>query len=56
MALLNWTQLSTALEIRMTWVYLAIPVGACGMLVEVARASLGLLHAREDAAPGGGTP
>jgi TRAP-type C4-dicarboxylate transport system permease small subunit len=40
MARMNWTQLSTALEIRMTWIYLAIPLGAMGMLVELAVQSL----------------
>ena len=35
MARLNWAQLSTALEIPMTWAYLALPVGALGLLAEV---------------------
>jgi TRAP-type C4-dicarboxylate transport system permease small subunit len=51
MARMNWTQLSTALEIRMTWVYLAIPVGALGMFVEVVRGSVKLIRGAP-AAPG----
>ncbi len=34
---INASQLSTALEVPMSYVYLAIPVGAAGMAVEVAR-------------------
>jgi TRAP-type C4-dicarboxylate transport system permease small subunit len=51
MARLNWTQLSTALEIRMTWVYLAIPVGAIGMFMEVALQSGRLLRGTATDAP-----
>lgn len=51
MARLNWTQLSTALEIRMTWVYLAIPVGACGMFIEAIRHSLKVLRGTAKGTP-----
>lgn len=51
MARLNWTQLSTALEVRMTWVYLAIPLGAFGMLVEVVRQSTTILRGTAADAP-----
>lgn len=37
MVAINASQLSTSLEVPMSWVYLAIPVGALGMAVEVAR-------------------
>ena len=46
MASVNRTQLSTALEISMSWAYLAIPVGITGMLIEVARQSLQQFRAR----------
>ena len=55
MARLNWTQLSTALEIRMTWAYLAIPVGAFGMFIEVARNSLKILRGTAAGRPAGET-
>ncbi len=45
MASVNRTQLSTALEISMSWAYLAIPVGVAGMLLEVAWQSLQQLRA-----------
>lgn len=45
MTLVNRTQLSTALEISMSWVYLSIPVGITGMLIEVARQSAEQLRA-----------
>jgi len=35
MVRLNWTQLSTALEVPMGWAYLALPVGSAALLVEV---------------------
>ena len=48
MVSVNRTQLSTALEISMSWAYLAIPVGVTGMLIEVVWQSLqqfrALLH------------
>lgn len=36
MVRINWTQLSTALEFPMSWPYLALPVGAAALLVELA--------------------
>jgi len=56
MARLNWTQLSTALEVRMTWVYLAIPLGAFGMFVEVVRQSAKVLRGTAADAPDESAP
>ncbi len=36
-----WEQLSPVLEIRMTWPYLAIPVGSLLMLIQLAAAATG---------------
>ncbi|MBI3122372.1 MAG: TRAP transporter small permease [candidate division NC10 bacterium] len=51
MVWVNRTQLSTALEISMSWAYLAIPVGITGMLIEVAWQSLEQLRALLGPAP-----
>jgi TRAP-type C4-dicarboxylate transport system permease small subunit len=46
MAILNWRQLSTALEVPLGLAYAAIPVGSAGMLVIVLWQTLGLLKGR----------
>lgn len=45
MVVVNWSQLSTALEIRMSWAYLAIPVGAAAVLWEAVHQGVNQLRA-----------
>lgn len=56
MVRMNWTQLSTALEIRMTWIYLAMPLGALGMFVELAVQSVRIVRGRTADVRGEGQP
>jgi C4-dicarboxylate transporter DctQ subunit len=52
MVRLNWTQLSAALEFPMGWAYLALPVGAAVLLLEIAMTTVRLLGGGQEGGDG----